>query len=226
MAAVIVIECPKCGKQLKAPPELQGKKIRCKDCGTAFPVQAKSEAKGEEKKAETFAFKEDDGPKAPPKKPAPPPKAPPKKPVDDDDEEGSNPYGVTDEKLIARCPNCAKEMDSEDAIICLHCGYNTRSRRRAETKRVLEITSQDRIQWMMPAVACIIGILVLVGLNVFLWFGLQGMWQTWDEATTPSLSRGLRTWISAFSLWGCYAAGKFAFRRLVLQPAPPEEEIK
>lgn len=228
MAAVIVVACPKCNKQLKAPADLQGKKIRCKDCGTTFPVQAKSEDKPEEKKLETFSFAAEEE-KPPEKKAAPAPKKPEKKkpaPVDDDDEEGSSPYGVTDEQLAARCPNCAKEMESEEAVICLHCGYNTRTRVRASIKRVHEITSQDRVHWLMPAIVCCVGIAILVGLNIFFWFGMSGMWNSMDEATTPSLSRGLRTWFSAFSAWIGWIAGKFAFSRLVLQPTPPEEEIK
>ena len=37
--------CPECKKQMKAPAELEGKKIRCKGCGTPVPVKAAAPAK-------------------------------------------------------------------------------------------------------------------------------------------------------------------------------------
>src|SRR5262249_12001216 len=69
---------------------------------------------------------EDDKPAA--KAAAETPKAPPaKKPHQDDEDEGihANPYGVTTLDLTPRCPHCANEMVSEEAIICVYCGYNT-----------------------------------------------------------------------------------------------------
>ena len=45
-----------------------------------------------------------------------------------DGEEGDNPYIVNTTNLAARCPFCAKEMADQNAIICLHCGYNTLTR--------------------------------------------------------------------------------------------------
>lgn len=227
MAAVIVVTCPQCQKQLKAPAELQGKKIRCK-CGTAFAVPAAAANKPAEPK-ETFGLLEDDAPQAKPKKAAPPPPkpAPPKKKKDDDDDEDSSPYGVTTQEFTARCPNCAKEMESEEAVICLNCGYNTRTRVRASTKRVHEITSQDRVGWLMPAIATVVLVLILLGANLGVWFGMEETWKGWDEAAgTQSLSRGVRTWMSAFSAWIGWIGVKFAFRRLVLDPTPPEVEIK
>ena len=63
MATTIVISCPECDKQIKAPAELEGKKIRCKGCGHTFVVRASA------------AAGDGDGPAAKPakKKPAPPP---------------------------------------------------------------------------------------------------------------------------------------------------------
>jgi DNA-directed RNA polymerase subunit RPC12/RpoP len=40
MATTIAVSCPECHKQIKAPPDLQGKKIRCKACGHVFLVKA------------------------------------------------------------------------------------------------------------------------------------------------------------------------------------------
>src|SRR5262249_5449663 len=87
MASPSVVSCPQCQKQIKAPPELEGKKVRCKGCGNTFAIQAR---------------------------PAPSParKA-------DEEEEDSNPYGIrAEEEEIPRCPICAKEMESKDAVVC------------------------------------------------------------------------------------------------------------
>ena len=40
MAATIDIACSNCGNASKAPADLVGKKIRCKQCQTVFVVQA------------------------------------------------------------------------------------------------------------------------------------------------------------------------------------------
>ena len=57
-----------------------------------------------------------------------------------DDEEDANPYGVTALDTAPRCPDCANEMESEDAIICLHCGYNSRTRVKIEARAVDDVT--------------------------------------------------------------------------------------
>ena len=38
------------------------------------------------------------------------------------DTQVNNPYGMTFEKLGNRCPDCANELESEEAVVCLHCG--------------------------------------------------------------------------------------------------------
>src|SRR5947207_737731 len=100
MAAPASISCPSCAKKFKGRPELAGKKIKCPGCGSPFIVPQQAEA--------------------PQPKPAAVAAANARAPDDE-----ANPYGITTIDLSARCPNCANKMESEDAIICLHCGYNT-----------------------------------------------------------------------------------------------------
>src|SRR5262245_52786911 len=129
----IVTSCPECKKQIRAPASALGKKIRCKACEHVFVVEAPPKGKAAPSKA-------------PPAKPGPPPKAvtpakpppkgaPPAKPSDDEFDQDSNPYGVTTTELGHRCPQCAAEMPSPDAIICLNCGYNTETREQFRTKK-------------------------------------------------------------------------------------------
>src|SRR5262245_28117899 len=113
MAGSILVSCPNCQKQIRAPEGARGKKVRCKSCGEIFPLSAPP------------------GAKAPPA----PAKAKPKTGrarFEDEDDDG-NPYDVTTLDLTPRCPACAGEMESEEAIICLSCGYNTMTRQKAQT---------------------------------------------------------------------------------------------
>jgi serine/threonine protein kinase/WD40 repeat protein len=70
---MIGFACMNCGKRLKAPAELAGKKVKCPTCGKAVPVPAaapSSSARGASRSA-TFA----DEPKSPPSKAPPASKA-------------------------------------------------------------------------------------------------------------------------------------------------------
>src|SRR5262245_53642187 len=105
MASTIDVACPECQKQIKASAELQGKKVRCKGCGHVFVIGGATASK----------------PSAEAK--AGPVKVGPKASGDEDDAKAYGLSAITDEG-IPRCPHCAQEMSSAEAIICLHCGYN------------------------------------------------------------------------------------------------------
>src|SRR5205085_8967925 len=86
----MTISCPECDRQIKAPADAVGKKIRCKSCEHVFVIKAPAKApspikSGKQPKAEK------------PAKPVTPPKpSKPPRPTDDDDE-NSNPYGLADD---------------------------------------------------------------------------------------------------------------------------------
>src|SRR5947209_4142238 len=120
MADTVSVTCPECGKNINMPEEILGRKVRCKGCGESFVARASRPA--DKKKAD--------------KKPEPAKKAAgktPAKKVVEEEEEDSNPYGVTEEYLGPRCPECANPME-EGQVVCLECGYNTQSRHKAESK--------------------------------------------------------------------------------------------
>lgn len=246
MADPIVVTCPQCKKQLKAPAELAGKKVKCK-CGATLEVKAgkaaakaapakaaaaPAKAAAADSEAPAIGFAKDDPPATPPAKEAPAKKkaakaddAKAKKAAADAEFNDSNPYGVTETDLVPRCPNCAKELESEDAVICLHCGYNTRTRSHIAVKRVYEPNSSDRLAWLMPGILCVVGIVALAGITGYVVLGMDSTWNDMDESVgTKSLSRGLRTWGVAMSLWAMWIAAKIAYNRLILNPRPPEEE--
>jgi hypothetical protein len=238
---------------------VQGRKVKCKSCGTTFTVPPAPAAKGPAP-ARTAPAKK---PASPAKGPAKPgaararpgtgldaPESNPYSLLDDDaalaaitkanaptklPEPGSaeargfdrdgNPYGITTLDLSPRCPHCAKEMEDEEAIVCLHCGYNTQTRLHARTMHIYHTTSGDRLRWLLPGILCVLLILALIGFDVWFVFGLQSTWDSWDDSMGhESFSRGARVFgvlITVFVMWH---AARFAFLRLILHPTPPEVE--
>src|SRR5262249_42752373 len=76
--ATISITCPECSKQIIAPAEIEGKKIRCKSCGETFVARAAA--------PETFALEVEPEPEKPAPKAAvkKAPAKPARKPADDE----------------------------------------------------------------------------------------------------------------------------------------------
>jgi hypothetical protein len=195
MAATITITCPKCHKQSNAPADVVGKKVRCKACGNIFPVPGKSAAG----KAGAAA-----------------------KPQDDEEEEGSDPYAVSDLKLSARCPNCANEMESEESVICLHCGYNTQTRIQSRLKKTHDTTGLDYFLWLLPGISCVIGIILLIVWDI--WFCTQIDDYVKDEWYEFVGSGAVKLWQTIATVFIMFAMLMFAIKRLIFNYTPPEIE--
>lgn len=142
MPEAITIVCPECEKKMMVPAGAAGKKVRCKGCEHIFAVKAPAA-------------------KAAPAKKAPPAAKPKPKPTDVD-EEDDTPIGVTALDTAPRCPNCANEMESEEAVICLYCGYNTRTRIRVETRAVEDTTFMTWFWWLLPGILCALFFIILL----------------------------------------------------------------
>lgn len=240
MAATVSFTCPECKAQLKGPAAMQGKKARCKKCEHVFILKANAPASSPPP-----------APKGKTAKPSPPaPKtAPtaPKKPSesgaitysfkDEDAGKGeaaasevesksrfadNNPYDVTELDLTPRCPFCAKELESEDSVICLHCGYNNQTRTSPAVARTYANTSGEIMLWLSPGIACVLGCLALGGAIAYLWLGLDPK----NPSDTLGLIRASQIWGSVISAFAIFFAGRFAIKRLILHPTPPEMEKK
>jgi DNA-directed RNA polymerase subunit M/transcription elongation factor TFIIS len=200
MANTIEISCPECHKQIKAAPELQGKKVRCKGCGHVFPIPAPDKPGKEAKPAVVMVAKKGD---------------------DDDDVTA---YAVAKEESTAlpRCPHCALEMESEDAVVCIHCGYNTLNRQRMMTRKTYETTAGDRLGWLMPGFLSLFAIFVLIGFDLFFCLKLPKMVEK-DEDWSWLGSGPVRLWMVIFSVFAMLALAKFAFSRLIVNRTPPEK---
>lgn len=227
MPVLYPIVCPHCRKQGKGPIELEGKYIRCRACKKSFlvklPAQAKAKAGGQEGPG-IYAFAEGDHSTHHEEAPIP------VLPVLDEEEEGSNPYGVTDMDERRRCPYCTDLMDEED-VICLNCGYNTQTRQHIRTERTYANTTGDVFMWLLPGIICVISIFVVIGFDLFWWFGLESFfWKPMDDFLgVTSISLGIKVWEVVISLFVIWSLGKFAFKRLILHPTPVEvkkEQVK
>jgi DNA-directed RNA polymerase subunit RPC12/RpoP len=223
MAATITIVCPECGKNLTAPAKAAGRKVRCKYCDHPFVVKAAADKPADKAAPARPAA----GKAAPSKPPAGAHAAPAQPPADDDDEMNSNPYEVTDIDLAPRCPYCANKMPSEDAIICLICGYNTVTRMRAEMKKTYDVTALDWILWLGPAVLCVLFIIgmtvfdILYCVNANTWIDENADWYIYVWRVFA-----IKLWAVVISVFVMYLAARFAIRRLVFNPHPPEYEKK
>ncbi len=195
MANTITIICPECEKSLKAPPEVVGKKIRCKGCGHTFAARAPQAGK--------------------PGKPAAK-----KKP--DEEEEGA--YGVTEEYLGPRCPDCANAMEEGD-IICLHCGYNTVTRQKVRPRKVRETTGGDVFFWLLPGILCALGVILLITADMLYIFLIDK--DMFEEAWYDFIGgKMLKMWTSIGLLFIIFFLGRFAVKRLIFDNKPPEVEEK
>lgn len=227
MSDTLEVTCPSCGKGLKVPAALAGKKVKCKGCDTAFAVPAPKPAKGHAA--------------AKPASPPPPPAAPAKKnPFDDDDDEYDEQgrlkaMGVVKESEAPRCPHCTKELDPPEAVVCVHCGFNNQTRVKAETKKVIAADATDWISHLAPGVICLLIVIGLVVgdvvclLNMDGW--LQGSFLEMDEKDIMGNKKmyvkpgAFTAMVIAISIVPMLPLTRFAFRRLVLN-YKPEEKVK
>lgn len=225
MPATLDVSCPNCGKGFKVPSEFEGKRVKCKGCQEVFAVKAPGRGAGK-----------------PPAKAPPPPPAPPKPEetkspfADDDDDQGTpNPLGVIKEDDIPRCPHCAKELDPPDALICIHCGFNNRTRVKAESKKVVAAGASDYMSHLAPGIVALLIVIGLVVLDIVCLSNMRGWMEgsifEMDDKDLSGQKKMLVkpgafvTMIIAVSLVIILPAAKFAFRRLVLENKP-EEKVK
>jgi DNA-directed RNA polymerase subunit RPC12/RpoP len=207
MAAMIVITCPECKKQLKGPADLQGKRVRCKACGQVFAVRSPPPSKSAPGPSKVSV------PAAQAKTATPVP-APPEA------DKEKNPYQLSDIVVTNRCPQCAAELESPEAVICLNCGYNSLSRERMTTIRTYAHTPLDWTLWLAPGILCALAVLALIGLICFLLIP-AGLQRVAGDAWWGHFS--IQIYGSFVAAGVAWFVGKFAFRRLVQNPRPPEK---
>jgi uncharacterized paraquat-inducible protein A len=191
MTATISVSCPKCKKTIQAPETVKGKKIKCKGCGDVFGVPADAKAKAQSTRAD--------------------------KPKGDDEEWGVvKAYGVTEESDKPRCPFCAWELESEEDVVCLKCGYNLQTRERLQEKVLEPVTGTDYFVWLLPGLICLFFALSFLAGIAILIVLLMG--------TEPGWIRGGIIYLIVFDGFVVFFTGRFAIKRLILNRHPPEKE--
>jgi DNA-directed RNA polymerase subunit RPC12/RpoP len=222
MTATISITCPSCNKKMIGPAAALGKKIKCKACSHVF-VAAGDEtnataAKGTAKKSTPSSDAKGKAPAAQSK-----PAIDKNRMLDPEDADPSRGYGFEEATpdSVARCPQCAYEMESPEAILCLTCGYNLLTRNRLHMKKTYETNFMDWVYWLTPSIAATLGCIACVGFGVFLWTGLKWWYGDWWFSHFS-----IQIWFSVFAIGGAWASGKFAFKRFVYEFHPPEKVKK
>lgn len=237
MAAPIDTTCPNCATVLRVPAELAGKKVKCKKCNTVIAIPAAAKPLPPELLKPGPA-------KAKPvtAKPAPPPPAadaPLKLAKDEDDDDDASPMGVIKESDAPRCPHCAKDMDPPDAMICLHCGYDLRERKRKESKAVVEQTFFDYFVHHIGAVLLLFLAIGLIVGSVICWINMDDWMTSMFSGTFLENDKDPVTnktsfivkpwcfslWILIIVLWIDYYCAKWIFRRFFINYRPPEKLI-
>jgi hypothetical protein len=220
MAEKVSITCPDCAKIFQVPAEILGRKIRCKNCGKAFIAEQTQDVGLTQTKPETKKKPEAK------KKPADDAIIPFQ---DDEDEDDGKPYEVTSVDLAPRCPECANELESEDAVICLHCGFNLRTRVRAPTRQVKDVTAGNIFMWLLPGILAALTFFTGLGATIF----MTVYWLLWDPMAAPEKpDRWQINCCNCCALWWCilwiwimWKTGRFAIKRLIFNNKPPEEEV-
>jgi hypothetical protein len=216
MPDTITIICPECEKPINATTAVIGKKIRCKGCGTTFPVTQAPDKSNPAKGAKGKSTGKGSAPA----------KTDPKKGQQTSNDDDGKPYDVTNLDLTPRCPECANEMESEDSVVCLHCGYNTQTRTRFKTRKVADVSGGDVFVWLLPGILCVVGIIILIVidlvwcLNIDDWVGDKDEWYAFLKGGA------IKLWLCIGSAFASFFLGKFAIKRLIYDNQPPDVELK
>lgn len=243
--ATVPITCPECENPLKVPEAVLGKKIKCKQCGTAFVAESPdagarpsvwpSKPGGGVKPSKPggAGVKVKEEPKPEPK--AEPAAAPAYKFQDDDEEDGARPkaMGVVDGgEDIARCPFCAKELEPPDAVVCIHCGFNNVTRVRADSKKVWAPDSSDWMTHLAPGILALIICIGLIVLDVIVYLNMRE-WLTGtflqkeDKDAQGEIAFYVKpgafiTLIFAATVLPIIGTARFAIKRLAIEYMPSE----
>jgi hypothetical protein len=230
MASPVEMQCPECEKSLKIPPAVFGKKIKCKFCQHIFVVKDPNSA-AKNKPGKPIK------PAKPEEKPVveSPPPPPVKKNLWDDDEDAKD-VSLIEEEDVARCPHCTMELDPPDAIICVHCGFNNRTRVKADTKTVW---APDVMDWFMHLLPGFLALAIMISALVFDIICILRMreWltDTFLESDDFDASGRKKMYVApgAFIFLICFISlgiilpcAKYAFKRLAINYRPVEQVKK
>jgi hypothetical protein len=114
-------------------------------------------------------------------------------------------------------------MESEDAIICLFCGYNTETRQIGQTTTVMATTAGEHFKWLLPGLAAGLGLIFVGVLCLFFSVMLPTLlspksWLTFLD------HESMRMWMALICLGSMWGMGLFAYKSLIMEPKPREKK--
>jgi len=132
------------------------------------------------------------------------------------------------EEEVPRCPNCVQELESEDQVICLNCGFNNRTRTLNRVKRIQHKGFVDYLKWYAYPIFCTIMIVITASLLV-LYYVRYRSWAI-DNRAEDTVAWLLANQVSQIYIWVAaltvfWKCGKPAVMRFIVNPHPPEEEV-
>jgi hypothetical protein len=218
MAATAEIVCPECEENLKVPASAFGKRVKCKHCGHAFVVKDPGARAGAKAAATS---------------PPPAPEAK-KKPFEDDDDDAPMKIEVViGDDEVPRCPHCAQVLDPPDAIVCKECGFNNRTRAKANTKKIWAPSAEDWILHLLPGILALSICIGLIVWNIICYMNMRewmtGSFLEMEETDATGKKRfyvrpGFFICLSIFiSIMIFVPAVRLAYRRLYVEFTPPEQ---
>jgi hypothetical protein len=216
MADTLKVACPKCKTVMQLGADKRGTKVKCPKCAAVIaipgaPAKAAAQATAPAKAAAGEGLEEE---------------VPTLKKAGQEDEWGIiESYEVKRTKDKQRCPHCAHDLD-DDQQVCLNCGYDLIKRDRHGSRVLHGTTSLDYFIWWLPGIICAF---CALGCGVMIYMVLSG---------TPdfgSLNWMQRKGVPGEAKWGYmystvlfafigFFFGRFAVKRLVMKPHPPEQE--
>ncbi len=120
-------------------------------------------------------------------------------------------------------------MESAEAILCLHCGYNTQTRSKVVSRAVEEDTGMVWFWWLLPGILCAVFTLVLLTFDIWYSFKVPTFFSGGEDDPWYAIIGS-----APFIIWGVWAPTTplmvgmtaFAVKRLIFNPRPPERVKK
>ncbi len=226
--ATMSVTCSRCQKGYLVPPVLQGKKIKCKQCGQMIPIPVQGKAvpatkPGAAKKVVpqivTPAVVVE-----PEAKPASPAAPPPKDAANQPQSQEWGPisaYHLRGSKEAPRCPFCAHEME-EGEVICLNCGYNTITRERLPNVVVEATEGWDWFVHLTPGFVALFFCLlsIFIAQSIFTHVPYLGFldWMYYDPEW-----KAIPVYMFMFLLVDIWTLGYYSVKRLIINFTPPDK---
>jgi hypothetical protein len=212
MADIPAITCTSCKKKFKTKTDVRGKRIKCPFCAVSFDVPMVID----DDMSTAIKAKGGSGADAA-TQPVPAMAA---------DEAPENPYGVTEIDLAPRCPNCAHEMPSAEAVVCLNCGYNTLTREWGKTEKLIGISFGRHMAYLMPGIFAMFSILFcMLGLLFYDVYWPNAVEQTWLQWLAWTDHESLRMWSASMGMLFMFAMGRYCYIRFIVKPLPEEAKM-